>query len=306
LIYWVPLFGRRLRHWVNRPLATLRGQGHGGPVASAPADFTPMPQSLADHQRNPTIADAKIPTLSVSDLPIKNDQDTRHQWRTHAAERLAYLLERDNCSGDIDKLDTVLQMPQVLLEIGCGDAEAARQIALKNPGIGVIATDLYDWSQQQPGGGACYGQVAQGWRDRDLPVQADTPVNLVVLRAEADLLHCLPLRSIDTVLLINPETAVGTSFLALIQGQSLSLKIKRGPNQIVILPYSREMGVMACGGCDFEHDPDWSRGLGFMMGSGLRFTRGASIQWGVDLSQISAYTRNSTQRNIFVCGELGN
>ena len=26
-----------------------------------------------------------------------------------------------------------------MLEIGCGDAEASRQLALKNPGIGVIA-----------------------------------------------------------------------------------------------------------------------------------------------------------------------
>ena len=63
------------------------------------------------------------------------------------------------------------------------------------------------------------------------------------------------------------------------------------------------MGLMACGGCGFEHDPDWSRGLGFLMESGLQFKRGVSIQWGVDLSRISEYTRNSTQRDIYIYGQ---
>ena len=61
--------------------------------------------------------------------------------------------------------------------------------------------------------------------------------------------------------------------------------------------------VLACGGCSFEHDADWSRGLGFILGSGLGFQRGASVYWGVDLCRISAYTGNSTQRDIYVCGQ---
>jgi len=219
-----------------------------------------------------------------------------------SSDRLSYLLDRENCSHDIKKLNDLLQMPQVLLEIGCGNAEAAREIALKNQGIGVIATDLYDWSHQQSDG-SYYGQIAREWRERQLSAQTDTPANLVILRAEADLLCCLPVRAIDTIYLINPEPLVGKSFLDLLQGESLSLRIKKGPIQIVILPYSRELGVAACGGCSFDHDPDWSRGLGFMMDSGLRFARGAPIQWGVDLSQISAYTGNSTQRGIYICGE---
>ena len=58
---------------------------------------------------------------------------------------MCYLLGRGNYINDISKLINILRMPQVLLEIGCGDAGAAVQIALKNPGIGVVATDLYDW-----------------------------------------------------------------------------------------------------------------------------------------------------------------
>lgn len=193
-------------------------------------------------------------------------------------------------------------MPQVLLEIGCGNAEAALQIALMNPGTGVIATDLYDWSQPSSAG-SHYGKIARGWRGRQLSAQTDTPANLVILRAEADLLHCLPIEALDSIFLIHPEPCVGKSFLDLIQEESLWLKIKQGPRQIVILPYSRELGVAACGGCSFDHDPDWSRGLGFIIGSGLQFRRAAAIQWGVDLSQISDYTGNSTQRGIYVYGK---
>lgn len=216
--------------------------------------------------------------------------------------RNSYLLDRENCIQDIMKLNELLQMPRILLEIGCGNAETARQIALNNPDTGVIGTDLYDWSPQQTHGSG-YGQVARAWRARQLPAQMDAPANLVVLRAEADLLHCLPVRAVDTILLINPEPYVGKSFLDLLQKEALFMKIKQGPNQIVILPFSRELGVMACGGCSFEHDPDWSRGLGFIMGSGLRFKRGGAIHWGVDLSRISAYSGNSTQRDVYVYGE---
>jgi len=213
-----------------------------------------------------------------------------------------YLVERENCADDILKLNTLLLMPHVLLEIGCGSAEAARQIALMNPGTGVIATDLYDWSHQVSSG-PCYGRVAAKWRRRGLPIQMDTPSNLVVLRADAALLQCLPARSIDTVVLINPEPEVGKSFLNLLQVEDLSMKIKKSPLQIVILPYSRELGVMACGGCGFEHDPDWSRGLGFIMGSGLLFKRAKPLLWGIDLGHISAYSGNSTQGDIYVYGE---
>jgi hypothetical protein len=275
---WFSTIGRKTWNRIRHPLKPVVNRG-------APA---PIPLSI------PILSDSNAQPMAAGD----------HGGTAHpdASGLLNYLLGRENCTNDIIKLNDILKMPQVLLEIGCGTAEAARQIALKNPAIGVIGTDLYDWSHQQSDG-ACYGRTARLWHDRRLPAQMDTPANLVILRAEADLLRCLPLRTIDSILLINPEPSVGKSFLGLLQGESLFLKIKHGPLQIVILPYSRELGVMACGDCSFDHDPDWSRGLGFMMGSGLRFSRGGPVQWGVDLTNISAYTGNSTQRDVYVYGK---
>lgn len=63
---------------------------------------------------------------------------------------------------------------------------------------------------------------------------------------------------------------------------------------------------MVCGGFSFEHDSDWSRGLGYILGSGLSFRRGLPVQWGLDLLRVSAYTGNSTQRDIFIYGDTSN
>jgi hypothetical protein len=198
-----------------------------------------------------------------------------------------------------------LQLPRVLLEIGCGAAEAARLIAVKNPVMGVLATDVFDGAQPSCQG-SYYGKIARQWREGRLPAQEDPPDNLVILRAEADLLRYLPLAALDTILLINPEPSVGRAFLELLREEDLALRIKQGPTRIIILPYSRELGVMACGGCDFEHDPDWSRGLGYMMDSGLAFKRGLPVQWGVDLSRVSAYSGNSTQSDLYIWGDWPN
>lgn len=241
-------------------------------------------------------------SLILAKIPALSDSSSHLRIAGCLSGRLNYLLHRENCSQDIIKLNNLLQMPQVLLEIGCGNAEAALQIARKNPGIGVIATDLYDWSDQQSDG-SHYGQTAQSWRERQLPAQMDTPANLVVLRAEAGFLRYLPLRTIDTIFFINPEPHVGKLFFELFKKESLCLRIKENPIQIVILPHSRDLGVLACGGCSFDHDPDWSRGLGFFMDSGLCFRVGADVHWGVDLSLISAYSGNSTQKGIYVFGE---
>lgn len=271
---WVPVIGRRLRGLFRDP----RQLGK------------PLPAWLA------------APPLKKSNVPLSVSGDLLAPVPLIPYDLEGYLVERENCADDILKVNALLMMPHVLLEIGCGNAEAARQIALMNPETGVIATDLYDWSHQQSSG-PCYGQVATAWRRRGLPTQVDTPSNLVILRADAALLRFLPARSIDTVVLINPEPEAGKSFLSLLQVEALSMKIKKSPLQIVILPYSRELGVMACGGCGFEHDPDWSRGLGFIMGSGLLFKRAAPLLWGIDLGHISSYSGNSTQGDIYVCGE---
>jgi hypothetical protein len=243
-----------------------------------------------------------VAALSNERTFVKAAADQEAEEESSSSEPWGYLRERENCEQDIDKLVAILKMPQVLMELGCGNAEAARQIALKNPNVGVIATDLYDWSHPQSSSSG-YGQIARKWRAGQLPAQMNPLSNLVILRAETDLLQLFPIQVIDTIILLNPEPLVGKAILTLLRGDCLSLRIKHGPKQIVVLPYSRELGLMACGGCEFEHDPDWSRGLGFIMESGLRFKRGASIQWGVDLSRISAYTGNSTQRDIYIYGK---
>ena len=47
-----------------------------------------------------------------------------------------YLAAQGNCQADIRKLTTILAMPHIILEIGCGSCEVARQIAARNPGLG--------------------------------------------------------------------------------------------------------------------------------------------------------------------------
>ena len=244
----------------------------------------------------------KTPCLSNAGEFVKVITCEERKIEPSFSEQWGYLRERQNCEQDIHKLVGILNMPKVLMEIGCGNAEAAMKIALKNPDIGVIAIDLYDWSHPQYSSSG-YGQIARDWRGGRLRAQMNPLANLVILRAETDLLQCFPIQAIDSIILINPEPLVGKAILGLLKGELLSLRLKHGPKQIVILPYSRELGLMACGGCGFEHDPDWSRGLGFIMESGLRFKQGASIHWGVDLSRISAYTGNSTQRDIYIYGK---
>jgi hypothetical protein len=301
---WIATVSRTAWRRISYPFQALaRRRNCRGTLLYLPdSNDAPLSCNAPQKHRRSSPAPENVLLLSKANWQSRLVNDHGHTARSDASDRLRYLLCRENSTPDIRKLNSLLRMPQVLLEIGCGDGEAARRIALKNPGIGVIATDLYDWSHQ-PSNGSGYGKIARAWRARQLSTQTDSPANLVVLRAEADFLRCLPVGAVDTILMINPEPRVGKSFLDLLQGESLNLRIKQGPNQIVILPYSRELGVAACGGCSFEHDRDWSKGLGFILGSGLGFRRSASVYWGVDLSRISAYTGNSTQRDIYVCGQ---
>jgi SAM-dependent methyltransferase len=242
------------------------------------------------------------PDLCPKPVAVCNGKERQHP---DPSELFRYLTRQGNHIEDISKANDILRMPQVLLEVGCGSGEAARLIARKNPEIGVIATDLYDCGRD-PANGSYYGKIARLWCACQLPAQQEAPPNLVFLRAEADLLRCLPKAAIDTILLINPEPIVGQAFIQLLKAEEIVSKLKPGPARVVILPHSRELGVVACGGCSFEHDPDWSRGLGYILGSGLPFQQGLPIQWGVDLLRVSAYTGNSTQRDIFIYGETPN
>ena len=213
----------------------------------------------------------------------------------------SYLQDQGNNSADIAKLHQVLQYPYVILEIGCGGCELAMQIAEQNHSLGIIATDLYECPTGNDTGSG-YHRVARDWKESRLAAQQVPLENLVVLKSEIDLLRLLPDQSVNTVLIINPEPKVGKILLDTLYRDSLHARIKPGPKQIVILPYCREMGVFACGGYEFEHDEDWSRGLGFMMASGFKFRKAQQVQWGVDLYRTSPYWRSSTQTDVFVYG----
>lgn len=209
------------------------------------------------------------------------------------------LIDAGNPVPDVLRLRRMLGMAEVVLEIGCGDADLARRIAEGNPRTGVIATDAYPWET----GSVCgsrYREVALAWKEGRLAAQRTPPTNLATLRADIGILEDLPARSVDALLLIHPEPLVGQAVLGRLAAEGLRRALKPGPRAIVVLPYSREMGVYACGGCEFDHAPDWSRGLGFLMSSPFRFARGDRVQWGVDLPLTSRYTRNSTQSDVYV------
>lgn len=212
-----------------------------------------------------------------------------------------YLLMHENTAQDIALLYRLLQLNRVILEIGCGTGKVALEIALKNPDIGVIATDQYDWTVPEAYGSG-YRKTALDWKERRLETQQGSPDNLVLLRADADLIPLLPPGSIDTVLMVNPEPAVGQAFMKALKDPAVYTKIKPGEKQVVVLPFSREMGVSSCGGCEFDHSGDWSRGLGFLMESGLDFRKGETVQWQVDLVKSSLYSSCSTQRDVYFCG----
>ncbi|MCP4690451.1 MAG: hypothetical protein GY859_20520 [Desulfobacterales bacterium] len=215
----------------------------------------------------------------------------------------AYLENKGNPPGEIAKLHRVLQRRSVILEIGCGRAEIGREIAGKNPDIGVIATDIYRFPR--PGESTLgYGDVALAWRDRRLEAQTAPRDNLVILRSELDILRLLPYRSVDTLLFVNPEPKMGKIFLDFVGKDRLFETLKPGGRQIVIKPFCREMGVTACGGFEFDHSPDYSRGIGFLMESPFDFRIGRKIQWSVDLCAASAYSKNSTRSSVSICGGM--
>jgi hypothetical protein len=215
----------------------------------------------------------------------------------------AYLESQENSFQDILKCHRIMSMESVILEIGCGCGAIARAIAVNNPTMGVIATDKYDFSYQEPAT-SHYCRMALSWRRKQLTAQTAPLDNLITLRAAVELLQFLPDHSIDSLLMVNPEPAVGKAVLAFLAAHSLESKIKPGKRQIVVKPYSREIGVMACGGLEFDHGEDWSRGLGFLFESPYTFTQADPVLWSVDVNRLSPYSKNSTQQDVYICKDL--
>jgi hypothetical protein len=229
----------------------------------------------------------------------------RHTGKAYARDHLAlYLAGNENRPGDIDKLQRLLTLRHILLEIGCGDCEVARKIALENPDWGVIATDKYDCDISSV---ECsyYQKQALDWKAERLAVQRTVPDNMIILRAEAELLRFLPDHSVDSLLMVNPEPSVGKACLTLLAIPSVYAKLKPGGRQIVVVPFSRELGVSTCGGYEFDHSEDWSMGLGFIMSSAFKFRKSDHTHWGIDLRRSSSYSQNSTQTNVYVFGTPG-
>ena len=221
-----------------------------------------------------------------------------------AGDIVTYLEKQGNRNTSSDRLQRILKMDTVILELGCGNAEIAWQIASKNPSMGVIATDIYR-SPCLTGSVSGYAKASRSWTNGLLKAQIFTPDNLVILRAGACLLQYLPAGSVDTLLLVNPEPSVGRAFLKLLAENPASRRaVRKGYRQLLIKPFSKKMGITTCGGYEFNTEADWSRGIGFMLESPFVFRDAPSTQWHVDLGAFSDYSKNSTQAGVSVCGDL--
>ena len=272
---------------------------------SVPAPIPAPPAAPSEGPAMPSLAGLPLPGTDLANgVPATADTpgqppgvvpgEAPSPWES-------YLLARGNPLQDIRRIPGILAKGEVILEIGCGDGEVAWRIAARNPGMGVIATDCYDCGAR-PDTGSLYGKVARLWQDRRLPAQEMPLENLVVLRAELDFLDCLPPRSLDSLLLINAEPSVGRKVVDFLSAPGLHSAVKPGERQGGILPHSREMGVCTSGGYEFDHGEDWSCGLGYLMASPLGFRKGSRLQWGIDLCRGSAYSCNSTQQDVYICG----
>lgn len=213
----------------------------------------------------------------------------------------AYLFSRDNFQEDIPKLKKILKMEHVIFEIGCGSGEVAWEIAKKNPYTGVIAIDKYDWTVPL-NEGSHYQKTALVWREKCLKAQQYAPENLVLLRGEAEIIRFFPDQSIDTVLMVNPEPKVCEAFLKFISQDRWFQKIKPGSGQIFVVPFSRQLGVTAYGGFEWDYSGTGPENLDYLCVSPFEFRRGENNHWGLDLSRASAYSRNSTRNDIYIYG----
>ncbi len=215
-----------------------------------------------------------------------------------------YLKSQGNRPEIIERFNRILKMDTIILELGCGNAEIAWQIASQNANVGVVATDIYR-SPCLAGSVSGYAKASRAWTNGLLKAQILAPVNLAILRAGACLLRFLPAESLDSLLMVNPEPAVGRAFLELLAETPVNRAVRPGSKQLVIKPFSKKMGIATCGGYEFETGADWSRGIGFIAKSPFEFKEDSTTQWKVNLGTFSDYSKNSTQTGVLVCGNIG-
>ncbi|MBN2145700.1 MAG: hypothetical protein JW774_13890 [Candidatus Aureabacteria bacterium] len=89
------------------------------------------------------------------------------------------------------------------LEIGCGDAQVSLEIAKRNPGANVLATDQYRKGDPRTD---AYAKVTHDWEQGELQAQQSGLDNISIARAEFNILHEIPDHSLDYLLLINTST----------------------------------------------------------------------------------------------------
>ena len=115
-----------------------------------------------------------------------------------------YLVRQGNTQAEIGKVQTAIQncnTHKVALEIGCGRADTAYELASANPGRFVIAADVYDpLIEDLPE----YKRTAEMWEGGALPAQQEGLPNLSIVRARPYLLSLFPDNSLDVILLANP------------------------------------------------------------------------------------------------------
>ena len=164
--------------------------------------------------RTGPISHPRIIRIHLFPIPVSEPIPADDPVRLHD-----YLKSQRNCQADIRKLNSILAMQHIILEIGCGSCEIARQIAGRNPGWGVIATDLYDSDEPGNATGSRYQRVAGSWKTRGLASQQLPYGNLVVLRARIEILGLLPYGCVDSVLVVNAEPKVGKSIVGELYGK---------------------------------------------------------------------------------------
>lgn len=133
-----------------------------------------------------------------------------------------YLELNDNDVEDAEKAFRIFsEYDEIVFEIGAGHGNVALEIAEKNPKVGVVAIDVYN---EHTGYNVLYGL----WKKGKLKPQTANLDNLVLLRAEPDLLKLLPPRLISHVLLVNFERMAlqGTLDILSVSGDQSPLKEK--------------------------------------------------------------------------------
>ncbi|MDP8264788.1 MAG: hypothetical protein P9M12_04840 [Candidatus Aceula lacicola] len=160
-------------------------------------------------------------------------------------DKLEYvLLSFDNTKEEIGKVYNLVNESKkngkkLLLEFGGGDAEAVRAIAELNQKKDIVSITTDQYAIDKERAPRLYLDNAEEFEKRRLPAQTQGLENLVVARAEADILLYLPDNSLDYILLVNPNSIAVESLVAVIKNFDVMKKFKKGA-KIIIKTSSRE------------------------------------------------------------------